>query len=234
MKKIIKTVDKYLFFGFMKKLYYKLKYERGNSIKINALNLKPLSTPEKRLISLVDLLNKSSNEGVVVECGVGYGHSLSIISKYFINTNKVIYAFDSFEGYPDETHGKDLDNIKNRKWNYKLMTLDLVKNNLRNREINEKFINNNIVFKKGFFPDSFVGFNEKVSFLQIDVNLYKSVKDCLNFFYPKLVNGGIICLWENFSDEKWIGSKKAVDEFVNENNIKLLEHFSTLKYIIKE
>jgi hypothetical protein len=80
---------------------------------------------------LNDLLKVSPREGVIVECGVGVGFTLSILSN--ISTKK-IYAFDSFEGFPEDLSVKEDKNLfkvlKYSKWNYKLMTIDLVKKNL--------------------------------------------------------------------------------------------------------
>ena len=56
-----------------------------------------------------------------------------------------------------------------------------------------------------------------------------------------LVKGGIVTFDEYVPDNEkkkkkgynFIGAKIAIDEFLKENNITLLEHFSGYKYIIK-
>ena len=45
----------------------------------------------------------------------------------------------------------------------------------------------------------------------LDCELYESYKICLEFFYPRLTEGGIILLNE-YNDPPWPGCKKAVDE----------------------
>ena len=163
-----------------------------------------------------------------------------------ISRKKKIYAFDSFEGFPQETSSNDQEKLfevlKLQKWNYKLMTIDLVKKNLINNNISKEEVDQNVVFKKGFFPDSFDGFNEEISFLHLDVDLYKSYKDCLEFFFTKLKKGGIVTFDEYDEDKlrfkkesshKWLGAKVAIDEFVEKNNLELLEHFTGYKYIVK-
>ena len=47
----------------------------------------------------------------------------------------------------------------------------------------------------------------------LDCDLYGSYKDCLEFFYPRLGNGGIILL-DEYDDPPWPGCNKAVDEFL--------------------
>ena len=187
---------------------------------------------------------RAPKDGVIVECGVGRGFTLFLL--YKICRGK-IYAFDSFEGFPDETSkhdDKDISEIiKIQKWNYKKMSIDLVKKNLINNNVSIEEIDQNIVFKKGFFSHTFKDFNEKISFLHIDVDLYKSYKDCLEFFFFKLKKGGIVT-FDEYDEENhllnkkkgynWIGAKVAIDEFVEKNNLELLEHSSTgFKYIIK-
>ena len=229
-------------FTFLRRIVHYFKYSKEKESKLKGLNLKKDKKTNK-VILLFDLINKSPNDGVIVECGVGTGFTLSVISK--VSKNK-IYAFDSFEGFPDQTSEHDHKNISKvlrfSKWHYKLMTIDLVKQNLIRNDVHIEDINNKIIFKKGFFPNSFTGFNEEISFLHLDVDLYNSYKECLEFFFPKLKKGGIVTFDEYYKDIQtspkkgwdWRGSNIAIDEYVKKNNLELLEHFTGYKYIIKK
>ena len=57
---------------------------------------------------------------------------------------------------------------------------------------------------------------EKISLLRLDTDFYESTKKELEVLYPKLVKGGILIVddYGFFS-----GSKKAVDEFLENKNI---------------
>ncbi|MDA7604039.1 TylF/MycF family methyltransferase [Candidatus Pelagibacter sp.] len=246
--KTISTIDKNLFNGYIKKIYFDLVIKKKRKKKIQDINFS-LQTSEKKIILLSDLLNKSCDEGVIVECGVGNGFSLTVISKL---SKKKIYAFDSFSGFPHKVSENDksdndtqdlLQVLKHSKFHYKLMTVDLVKKNMLNNKISEEDIEKQIVFKKGYFPESFQGFNEKISFLHLDVDLYDSYKECLKFFFPKMAKGGIITFDEyidrslNNEQKKqkgynWYGAKVAIDEFVKIKNLNLLEHTTGYKYIV--
>lgn len=237
---------------FLKFLLYKIGIFKNLFKKIKNLHFKVHHKNYDKLLVLNDLIKISPKKGVIVECGVGIGYSLLMIYKL---SKRKIYAFDSFEGFPSKQskhdHKKISEIIKTQKWNYKFMSVDLVKENLINNNVKVHEIEKNIVFKKGFYPDSFEGFNEEVSFLHLDVDLYQSYKDCLEFFFPKLINGGIITFDEYYDSttyvethEKglslqkkrnfdWRGSTAAIDEFVKKNNLKLLEHSTGFKYIIK-
>ena len=74
---------------------------------------------------------------------------------------------------------------------------------------------------KGWIPDRFNEVENKLfQFLHINVDLYEPTKDSLDFFYPRLVeNGAIIC--NDYGSCKFPGAKKAVDEFLEENNYKM-------------
>ena len=229
---------------FIKFLLNKIGIGKSSFKKIQNLDLKIDNRDTDKIILFTDLLKKIPKEGVIVECGVATGFTLLILCK--ISRKKKIYAFDSFEGFPQETSSNDQEKLfevlKLQKWNYKFMTIDLVKKNLINNNISKEEVDQNVVFKKGFFPDSFEGFNEEISFLHLDVDLYKSYKDCLEFFFTKLKKGGIVTFDEYDEDKlrfkkesshKWLGAKVAIDEFVEKNNLELLEHFTGYKYIVK-
>ena len=245
LKSLIVKTDKKIFGGKFKKIYHYLNHKKEYEKKIKNLNLK-FNRNEKKIILLSDLLKKSPEDGVIVECGVGVGFSLTVIANL---SKKMIYAFDSFSGFPDKISEKDkskndtqnlLKVLKYSKFHYKLMSIDVVKKNLVNNGVNEKNIENNIKFIKGFFPDSFGNFNEKISFLHLDVDLYDSYKECLKFFFPKMINGGIITFDEYIEDSEssikkgygWHGAKVAINEFVKINNLNLMEHSTGFKYIV--
>lgn len=113
-----------------RKKFHNLKHRKEIENKLNNLSF-TYGYSEKKFLLLNDLLKVSLREGVIVECGVGVGFTLSILSN--ISTKK-IYAFDSFEGFPEDLSVKEDKNLfkvlKYSKWNYKLMTIDLVKKNL--------------------------------------------------------------------------------------------------------
>ena len=52
--------------------------------------------------------------------------------------------------------------------------------------------------------------NRRFSFVHLDVDLYQSTLDCLNFFYPRLSLGGIIISHDYTTAE---GVDLAFDEF---------------------
>ena len=69
----------------------------------------------------------------------------------------------------------------------------------------------------------------KFSFVHLDVDLYQSTIDCLKYFYPRLVNGGIILIHDFHTD----GIKKAIKEFSTENDTHIIDLSGTQGLLLK-
>jgi hypothetical protein len=160
-------------------------------------------------------------DGDMAEVGVYQGGSAKLICEAKGKRN--LYLFDTFEGLPDvsnvDTHfGKkfwDKDQFNNT-------TEDSVKKFLSDYE--------NVNILKGIFPDSAKSIQgSKFSFVHLDADLYKSTIDCLRYFYPLLINGGIILIHDFHAD----GIKKAISEFSSENNIHVIELSGTQGLLLK-
>lgn len=77
----------------------------------------------------------------------------------------------------------------------------------------------NVIIKKGWFPDTAVDLDdEKFCFVSLDANLYETIKAGSEFFYPKMINGGVI-LVQDYYDDVFTGVKKAVNEFAKKHKI---------------
>lgn len=148
----------------------------------------------------VELAN--SINGHFAEVGVYKGGSAEIIA-INKNNNKNLYLFDTFEGMPETD--KKYDNFHN-------------KNDFNDTSYEDICLGfstyENVFIYKGIFPNDHGEKikNEVFSLVHLDVDIYKSYVDCLNFFYPKMVNGGIIIL-DDYSSPNCEGAKLAVDEF---------------------
>jgi len=135
--------------------------------------------------------------GDFAEVGVYQGTSAKLICE--AKDDKPLHLFDTFEGLPapEETDG----NILHQK--QYAAKLDLVKNYLGNYK--------NLTFNQGIFPKTAEPVkNKSFAFVHLDVDLYNSTLECLKFFYPRMVRGGVI-LSHDYSTLP--GVKKAFDEF---------------------
>ncbi len=175
-------------------------------------------------------------DGSIVECGVGRGRSLAIISainnllKAEEGGSRKIYAYDSFEGFPEPT--KEDDSYRRPKkgdWSKSpsgryLYTPEFIKTVLTEAGIG--FDDSSLVITKGFFGNSLLKHpNEPIALLHVDADLYQSYKDVLTNLYNKVTMGGIIVFDDVLSIEpsetRWPGALLAVKEFLGEKTLKM-------------
>lgn len=146
-------------------------------------------------------------KGDVAQLGVYRGGSAKIIAECFKDTPSKVFLFDTFEGLPGDGEGE------------KGLFSDVVYDEV------QKLLSPypHVVFRKGFFPDTAQDLtNRKFSFIYLDGDMYQSTKDGLNFFYPRLVPGGIIIL-DDYESPKWTGVKKAVQEFAGSHDLEVIQ-----------
>ena len=71
-----------------------------------------------------------------------------------------------------------------------------------------------IDFYKGWIPERFPEASDRSFILvHIDLDLYDPIRDSIEFFYPRLVEGGIM-VFDDYGLSQFPGTKLAVDEAV--------------------
>ena len=139
----------------------------------------------------------SKIKGDIAEVGVSGGGSAKIICK--TKELKKLYLFDTFEGLPfvcnEDSKRFKIGDFSN--------SLEGVKEYLKQYS--------NVFMYKGVFPESSEPIdNKRFSFVHLDVDTYQSTKNCLMFFYPRMVKGGMIFSHDYLNSK---GVRKAFDEF---------------------
>jgi hypothetical protein len=148
--------------------------------------------------SLYSLARMQANvPGSMAEIGMYRGGSAAIICQ--LKGDKKFYGFDTFEGLP--SLGKE-----DEKWfreNQFSAGQDGVAQYLA------KFTG--VTLTKGRFPESGSILNgERLSFVNLDVDLYKGIIDSLNYLWEKMNDRGLILI----HDSHLGGVKKAIAEFL--------------------
>ena len=177
-------------------------------------------------------------DGDIIECGVYNGNTLSFIGIICgkLKLEKKIWGFDTFDGFVNETFtDNDIDFKTKKKINY-------VKSDVYySIEDVEKIIRKNdpdkyekYVLIKGDILKTLDDKNnipEKISFLRLDTDIYKTTKKQLETLFQKLVPGGILHI-----DDYGLcpGVKKAVDEFFINEDIWLHRVDVSCRYLIKK
>jgi O-methyltransferase len=79
----------------------------------------------------------------------------------------------------------------------------------------------NCNIKKGFFPETAKGLEDKFAFVSLDADLYQPMLEGLKYFYPRLSNGGFIFVHDFFTDT-FTGTRKAVLEYKKHMELKFV------------
>ena len=140
-------------------------------------------------------------EGEAAEIGVYQGGTARLLSKTLSNTGKTLHLFDTFSGMPATDPSRDIV----QEGDFRDTSLQTVREYLGDCE--------NVEFHPGFFPDTGrVVEAKRFSFVHIDVDIYQSVKDCCEFFYPRMSPGGIM-LMDDYGSRNCPGVRQAAEEF---------------------
>ena len=149
--------------------------------------------------------NIQFDNGLFLEFGVYNGSSINILSK--LRPNKIFHGFDTFTGLPEDW---DLGDKKIKAGHFYLEKMPSVEKN--------------VILHKGLFEDTIPKwqkqYREKISFINIDCDLYSSTKTVFEHLNSQIVKDTII----RFDDllpspirpyPKWLeGEWKALSEWV--------------------
>lgn len=94
--------------------------------------------------------------------------------------------------------------------NYSKLDINTTKRNLKEFE-------DRLIFNVGYIPDSLISEKspESIVYLHIDLNSAKPTLSTLEFFFPKLVKGGVI-LFDDYGQEEYKDTKKVIDRFFSD------------------
>jgi len=179
----------------------------------------------------------SEINGDIVECGVGKMGSFQILASLLRNDSRArnIWGFDSFEGFPEPT-AEDTSARRPQKGEWKSTAVEDVSKFLLILGFKTQWIASRVKVVKGFFKDTIPNTDvPKIALLHLDVDLYDSYKTCLHYLFPKVVKGGVVLFdeYENGSENiKFPGAKKAIDEYFEHTNHRLLRDRHSGKYFL--
>jgi len=179
----------------------------------------------KSLIDAVKYITSNKIPGVFVECGVWKGGAVIAMIKTLQQLNfsdREIYLFDTFNAMTMPTeHDVSATGVSAKKIKIAYNTNQLgnslqdVKNNVYKTGYDKsklKFIEGNVMeIIQNNIPD-------KIALLRLDTDFYESTKCEFEYLFPKLSEGGILIV-DDYG--RWQGSKKATNEYIKNNNIKI-------------
>lgn len=242
IKELVKRLVSSLGYEINRTQIYDLGEEADKAIiKIRSHTMLPYG----RLVTLyqqVVFCEKHSVPGSFVECGVWKGGAVGLMAlanmKYGVS-RRHIHLFDSFQEIcePDESvDGEEaVKEVRHKLGNVslegRLEPLTGVYDSIggpgtlkENQELLEKTVGYESKFLHyhvGWFQDTLPIVSpdiDSIAILRLDGDWYSSTKVCLEYLYAKVVSGGFVIIDDYGAYE---GCKKAVDEFIEINNIKV-------------
>lgn len=171
----------------------------------------------KRLTNIEEIIKDivaKKIKGDVIETGVWRGGACIFMRKLLneLNSKKIVYVADSFEGLPkpDEKYIHDKGDT-----HYSVpvlaVSLEEVQSNFERYGLLE-----NVTFLKGWFKDTLPTLKNEFSFIRLDGDMYESTINALDNLYPKLSIGGY-CIIDDYGIVK--GCNHAVTDYRNTHGI---------------
>lgn len=161
--------------------------------------------------------------GDVVECGSFQGLSSYVFCNYIRLANPGFqgagyHIFDSFEGLSqpsreDMIANQDYGEVGQPSFRAGAFrgSLETVKATLSDFPM--------IEYHPGWIPQSFENVPEKIyKFVHLDLDLYDPIKAAVEYFYPRMVKGGVMVI-DEYGFPRWPGAQKAMDEYCHEHNL---------------
>lgn len=146
-------------------------------------------------------ITKNSN---FAECGTYAGMSVHFVADL---CDQRFIGIDSFEGVSDPGI-YDTEYFKTLKLS---VPIQLAEKTMQSHK--------NVELYKGWIPDVFNKIDTlEYSYVHIDVDLYEPTKDSIEYFWPKIITGGVL-ICDDYGSYKTIGARKAMIDFFGQINI---------------
>ena len=152
----------------------------------------------------------SRHAGAMAELGVYQGQSSALLSFFAKRFGRKMYLADTFQGFAEAQYEDGMGEGKQAA--FKDVTLEAAREVVGSYEGNRWIV--------GMFPDSITPEMraDTYAFVSIDCDIYEPIKRGLDFFWPRMVPGGVIFI-HDYSSGHWPGAERAVDEFCAKNGV---------------
>ena len=202
---------------------------------IRAVRPYTLTSPTKiaGLCDAVRYVVQNKVPGDIVECGVWRGGSMMAVARTLLeldDSSRSLYLFDTFEGMatPGE-HDLRHDHVRPEVMMVSVLGREDATMSMwcaaSLEDVKQAFSTvgypaDKVHYVKGLveetIPDSAP---EKIAILRLDTDWYESTRHELEHLFPRLTPGGVLIL-DDYGF--WLGARKAVDEYLEQNGVKIL------------
>ena len=192
-----------------------------------------MTSPERvnALIDAVHYIVTNKIDGAIVECGVWKGGStmaMALALRNLGDESRELYLYDTFSGMSAPS---DVDvsiggaraydtfsqtQISEDSSNWCFSSLDEVKVNVSRTDYPEGKLH----FIKGKVEDTIpTNIPSEIALLRLDTDWYESTKHEMTHLFPLLKENGVLII-DDYGH--WEGQRKAIDEYISGNNIRIL------------
>jgi hypothetical protein len=191
-----------------------------------------MTTPPRiyALVRAVEYVVRGGVEGAIVECGVWRGGSMMAVALTLLRlgvTDRELYLFDTFTGMTDpgaedvkQSTGERAADIlaaaspDSERWARAGLE------EVREAVLGVGYPSERIHFVEGPVEETVPEHApERIALLRLDTDWYTSTKHELEHLYPRLERDGVLIL-DDYG--YWQGARRAVDEYVAEQELALL------------
>lgn len=227
---IIAAKYDYIFIGVLTYYHEVMQYLKKIDVPMGKIIGRYVEVPTfariECLKNIRDILDESEiNSGNVAELGVYRGDFAKEINKVF--KDRKLYLFDTFEGF------YEMDVAKEHEEGYSKSAVGYFSNTTEELVLSKMLYPNNIIIKKGYFPNSASDVDDMFCFVNLDVDLYAPTLAGLHYFYPRMVAGGFILVHDYFS-KAFSGARVAVKEFSEQTGCKPIPIGDSLSVAIRK
>lgn len=152
---------------------------------------------------------------VAVECGVYKGNSLIACAEIARDFGLPFhfYGLDTFEGLPALSKTDRKFAPQNALYLKESLFADTSLEEVKEK-IQEKSLDSYITLIPGLFKDTLEQLSEsKFWFVNIDCDLYEPHRECLEFFYPRMEQSGVI-FFDDYYSVEYPMARLAIDRFM--------------------
>ena len=193
----------------------------------------------EKILTQYSIFSKSlKTPGVIIECGVFKGASFAryaMFRKIHKMEDKLLIGFDAFGFFPETSYEDD------KQLRDEFIEID-GKEGISVEQLNTVLVHKscsiNTQLIKGDICETVPSYVEdnpklKISFINLDVDIYEPSKSVLENLYPLLSTGGVIVL-DNYTE--FPGETKAVDDFLKDNDVTIQKEGinKPIYFIVKE
>jgi len=198
--------------------------------------------PEK-VACVLDWVRRTEGlDGDIVELGCYQGGGTLLMAEALrgMDSSRTIWSFDSFEGFPEVLTEDRAENGECHATEERFCDTSA-------RAVKETMrffgVGGYVQIVEGDFvdtaPETFAETDRTFSLVIIDCDVYAGAKFCLEYFVPRVMQGGIIVVDDygvpgQLDSSTYPGVRRAVDEYLGDDTGRLFHGARSMWYMMKE